>query len=46
MQVDSTDVDAFDEEDRLTLLGFAPVVAQAIERAGLVADRRRVESSA
>jgi diguanylate cyclase (GGDEF)-like protein len=46
LQLDHTEVDAFDEEDRLTLLGFAPVVAQAIERAGLVADRRRVESSA
>jgi hypothetical protein len=30
LQVDSTEVDAFDEADRLAVLAFAPVVALAV----------------
>jgi len=30
LQLDSTDVDAFDQNDRLAVLSFAPVVAQAL----------------
>jgi transcriptional regulator with GAF, ATPase, and Fis domain len=38
MQVDSTDVDAFDEADRLAVLSFAPVIALAV-----VSARRSAE---
>ena len=33
LQVDSTEVDAFDEEDRLLLLAFTPIVAAAVQNA-------------
>ena len=35
-QIDHTDVDAFDEEDRLAVLAFAPVIAMALARSGVV----------
>jgi hypothetical protein len=35
--VDSTEVDAFDEQDRLLVLSFASVVASAVQTARLFA---------
>ena len=40
-QVDSTSVDAFDEEDRLAILSLAPAVAQAVVR--VVSPHRAAE---
>jgi hypothetical protein len=37
LQVDSTMVDAFDEQDRLLVLSFASVVASAVQTARLFA---------
>jgi transcriptional regulator with GAF, ATPase, and Fis domain len=37
LQVDSTEVDAFDEQDRLLVLSFASVVASAVQTARLFA---------
>ena len=37
LQVDSTEVDAFDEQDRLLMLSFASVVASAVQTARLFA---------
>ena len=37
LQIDSTEVDAFDEEDRLLLLSFTPIVAAAVQNARLYA---------
>jgi diguanylate cyclase (GGDEF)-like protein len=44
-QVDHTEVDAFDEDDRLAVLSFAPVVALALSRAGAL-DQRGVSATA
>ncbi|MGB8651974.1 MAG: EAL domain-containing protein [Mycobacteriales bacterium] len=41
LQVDSTEVDAFDESDRLAVLSFAPVVALAVICARRSADQLR-----
>ena len=38
LQIDSTDVDAFSDEDRLILLSFASVVASAVQTARLFAE--------
>jgi signal transduction protein with GAF and PtsI domain len=37
LQVDSTEVDAFDEQDRLLVLAFASVIASAVQTARLFA---------
>ena len=41
LQVDSTEVDAFDEQDRLAVLSFAPVVALAVVCARLAGAQLR-----
>jgi GAF domain-containing protein len=47
LQIDSTEVDAFDEADRLAVLSFAPVVALAVACAqqGLRLDQRSISAS-
>ena len=46
LQVDSTSVDAFDEEDRLAILSFAPAVAQAVARVASPVRDAELETSA
>jgi putative methionine-R-sulfoxide reductase with GAF domain len=39
LQVDSTELDAFDDADRLAVLSFAPVVALAVVSARVAAEQ-------
>ncbi|MCW2543454.1 MAG: hypothetical protein JWM40_1006, partial [Frankiales bacterium] len=46
LQVDSTTVDAFDEEDRLAILSLAPAVAQSVARIVAQVRSEELETSA